>query len=384
MPNNVAVLVGSNYVGTPNELGGCANDVRDMGERLKNAGFTTTTLTDVKNLKYSTGGKVTVAAKPTKVNIMSYLNNMIKGAKAGDTLVFYYSGHGTQIPSAQGSDQDFIVSLDAVTNGFDQSKLISSDELHNALIAVPQGVKLLMVADSCFSGNITHFDNTARGLKSKIEQTIPFQHLSNLIKGGTRSRSLNSHGALTLIAGCKDNQESTDLGTNGALTAAIKEWIAKNTLSKWLETCFTYVGDALSKFKAAITKTIKDQKITDQDPQISFDKDTGQVAPTVQPVPAPTTAPVVTPVPTPVVAPPVATPVAPTPHLSFGQQQFEELLNFFQHAFDRHQRETTADAALFSQPTLINKAKSQVNVGAAAKNDQDLTESVGKRPKVRQ
>jgi hypothetical protein len=145
------------------------------------------------------------------------------------------------------------------------------------LIQVPQGVKLLMVADSCFSGNITEFDVTTKAFKPV--QTTPFQHLKALIDAHT-TRSESAHGALTLIAGCKSTQESTDLGSNGALTAAIKEWIGEFSLNKFLSVCWDYTTNALSQLKAALTATIEGDGVTDQDPQISYDKDNGILAPT--------------------------------------------------------------------------------------------------------
>ncbi len=307
---NIAVLAGSNYVGTPNQLGGCGYDVRDISNILKQNGFSTTILTDATDLG------VEVSGLPTKELILNNLNNMIAASKPGDTVLFYYSGHGTQIPSANG-ELDYIVPLDVISgpNGFDESKLISSNELHNSLIKVPQGVKLLMVSDSCFSGNIDDFKNNVKVvMPPKFE---PFKHLKSLIEKHNK-RSESSHGALTLIAGCKKNQESTDLGTNGALTAAIKNWIAANSVAAWLTACFDYASKALEDLKAALTATLVEQGITDQDPQISWEADTGVPAlapvvadaPVAAPVDTPVVAPVAAPVDAPVVAPVAATPVA--------------------------------------------------------------------------
>ncbi len=347
---NVAFLVGSNYVGTPNELGGCGNDVRDISKLLKTGGFTTTILTDATNLGLD------VAGLPTRDLIMSGLKKMIASAKPGDTILFYYSGHGTQI-----GEDEFVVPLDAVTGGFNKQNLISSDDLHKALINVPQGVKLLMVADSCFSGNITHFDINAKAFNTNE----PFKRLRHLIE--TQHRSETSHGALTLIAGCKENQTSTDLGFNGALTASIKDWIAKNTLAKWFAACFDYTASAMSAFKAALTAPIKAQGITDQDPQISYDKDTGILAP----------APVVTPV-TPV---PVKPPAKPSHH----HNSISDLIAFF------NQPRSAALKSVIPAPTdnklmeewhsflsapysyFKNKSQTQTPVAAAAPAPADAT-----------
>jgi len=283
----VAVLVGSNYIGTQNQLGGCGNDVRDMGELLNGDGFTTTILTDVKGMTYSDKQPVSVAGMPNKDNILSALGNMIKSANPGDELIFVYSGHGTQMLTPLGkSKEDYLVPLDVVTEE-NENKLISSYDLHDLLLQVPHGVKLLMIADSCFSGNITKFDQNTKDLD--LKKIKPFCHLRSLIDSSHRSDK--PHGDLTLIAGCKANQESTDLGSNGALTAAIKEWINQKSVGVFLNTSWNYTSKeiTLKTLKDNLTETIQNEGITTQNPQISYDKDTGVIAsqPSVENTPAP-------------------------------------------------------------------------------------------------
>ncbi|MBS0286349.1 MAG: caspase family protein [Proteobacteria bacterium] len=269
MANNVALVVGIDYKGTDNELPGCGNDARDIAKLLNGNGFKSTVLTDAKEIT----SDVRIDGLPNKDLILGNLKTMIANAKPGDTIMFYNSSHGYQDTSAtNSSEQDYIVALDAISQGWDQSKMISSTELHNLLIQVPQGVKLLMVSDSCFSGNIPNLDVNVRAL-AQHKQFVPFAHLHALLSA--HPRSANSHGDITFIAGCRSDEESTDLGYNGALTYAIKDWIAKSTFSKFMSTCFDYATKALSDLKAALTKTIKDKKVDTQDPQISYDKATG-------------------------------------------------------------------------------------------------------------
>lgn len=90
----LAVLVGCNYLNTPNELHGCINDVLAMKDTLvKRFGFDTT------NIELLTDAPGSSSPMPTGANIKQALARMVDRAEAGDVLYFHYSGHGTRIPS---------------------------------------------------------------------------------------------------------------------------------------------------------------------------------------------------------------------------------------------------------------------------------------------
>uniref|UniRef100_A0A803LZS0 Peptidase C14 caspase domain-containing protein n=1 Tax=Chenopodium quinoa TaxID=63459 RepID=A0A803LZS0_CHEQI len=89
----MAVLVGCNYPNTEYELQGCFNDVIAMKHMLiKRFGFDEK---DIELLSDEEGSSVL----PTGANIKKALGNMVDRAMEGDVLYFYYSGHGTLIPS---------------------------------------------------------------------------------------------------------------------------------------------------------------------------------------------------------------------------------------------------------------------------------------------
>jgi metacaspase-1 len=74
-------------------LQGCVNDatnVRDI--LLRYYGFTTNDI------------RVLVDARATKSAIMDRLNWLVKDAKAGDKLLFHFSGHGSQIRDRDGDE----------------------------------------------------------------------------------------------------------------------------------------------------------------------------------------------------------------------------------------------------------------------------------------
>ncbi len=90
-----ALLVGINrYPDPDNELKGCVNDVRQMAETLKS--------------RYGFPGdghmRILTDARATTKAILDGLAWLTAGASPGDSLVFHYSGHGSQVPDKHGDE----------------------------------------------------------------------------------------------------------------------------------------------------------------------------------------------------------------------------------------------------------------------------------------
>ncbi len=90
-----ALLVGINRYPDPrNELKGCVNDVRQMAETLKSRyGFP-----GDGNMRILTDARATTKA------ILDGLAWLTAEASPGDSLVFHYSGHGSQVPDHHGDE----------------------------------------------------------------------------------------------------------------------------------------------------------------------------------------------------------------------------------------------------------------------------------------
>lgn len=154
-----AVLVGvSDYLTLDADLKGPANDARLMAEVLVARGIPAREIavltSDVSNLP--TG--VTIAP-PTKAAITTALRNLANRAQPGDTVVFYFSGHGAQAPDQSGDEgggyDEIFLPADATgwkgEIGMVENAL-SDDELQ--LWAQPllsRGVKLVGLIDACHS-----------------------------------------------------------------------------------------------------------------------------------------------------------------------------------------------------------------------------------------
>lgn len=184
--NKKALLIGINYINTPNELYGCINDTNNLRELLVNNFHYTnfTILTDETNIK------------PTKQNIIDSLKMLLVNANSGDNLFFSYSGHGTctiDMNSDELDGQDeLIIPLDAVSI----NTCILDDELNNIIQTnLKPDVKLFMMFDSCFSGTV-------------VDLKYNYMYDSELLV--TNNNAMEINGEVFMISGCKDNQTSAD------------------------------------------------------------------------------------------------------------------------------------------------------------------------------
>jgi hypothetical protein len=95
-------------------------------------------------------------AAATRTNILRSVEWLVTGAKAEDRLIFYYSGHGSQLPNQPGGDaepdgkDETLVPHDYATAG-----MIRDDDLQNMFKTLPRGVNLEVICDSCHSGTVT-------------------------------------------------------------------------------------------------------------------------------------------------------------------------------------------------------------------------------------
>ena len=185
-------MIGINYIGTPNELYGCINDTNNikniLQEKFNYNNFNI--LTDNTN------------QKPTKINIINELTNLLVNSHKGDTLFFLYSGHGTctiDLNNDEMDEQDeIIVPLDAVSI----SSCIYDDELNQIIKNnLKNGVKLFMLFDSCFSGTV-------------VDLKYNYLDSDNYNNTTVNPNVLETSGQVFMISGCKDNQTSADAFVN--------------------------------------------------------------------------------------------------------------------------------------------------------------------------
>lgn len=187
-----ALLIGINYIGTPYQLYGCINDTNNIKNLLQQKFLFNNfnVLTEQTN------------KKPTKINIVDSLTNLLVNSNKGDSLFFLYSGHGTctidlNADELDGQDE-MIVPLDFT----DVKSFISDDQLNQIIKTyLKEGVKLFMMFDSCFSGTVV--DLKYNYLDSDNSDNITINpHCSETVS------------QVIMISGCKDSQTSADATVN--------------------------------------------------------------------------------------------------------------------------------------------------------------------------
>jgi hypothetical protein len=144
-----ALLVGVAYFNTPNMLKGTLSDVNCLAHMLKTRfGFQDEGIVMLRD------DDPRPAFQPTRQNIYNASRWLVGDARAGDSLFFSFSGHGSQLRDPLGEELDgmdeTILPVD-----FKRAGQIRDTELNGWLVApLPADATLHCVVDSCHSGTV--------------------------------------------------------------------------------------------------------------------------------------------------------------------------------------------------------------------------------------
>jgi len=135
-----ALCVGINAYASANTLTGCVQDANTWAGLLRNNGFDVLSLLD-QQASYDA--------------ITANLRSLVQSAKAGDVLVFTYSGHGTTVSDLTGRTEDGIEeAMVPVDFSTENPKLLMDFDLKAIVDTLPAGVNLTCFIDCCHSGTI--------------------------------------------------------------------------------------------------------------------------------------------------------------------------------------------------------------------------------------
>ena len=214
-----AVIVGINdYLNSQvNDLNWCVNDAEGIKQALIDAGWDENNITLLVDDNGSTNA--------TKNNILNALSGMIQKADADDFILFYYSGHGTQVTDQNGDEADgideAIVPVDFDGNS---ASLILDDEL-GELFSQSKTQKGVFIFDSCFSGGFINKETTGGDYRVKGISIYPV----NLKSTQPISGDLDVYNIPVLTASAQDkvSSESATL-QHGVFTYWILEGLSDN------------------------------------------------------------------------------------------------------------------------------------------------------------
>ncbi|MGH6925567.1 MAG: caspase family protein [Propylenella sp.] len=183
-----------NGVGGQRDLRGAVNDAKNMQAAL-------TKFFDVKPEEV----RLLVDADASRDNILGQFREwLIDGTASGDRAIFYFAGHGAQVPDEDGDEgedkfdevlapSDTRGELQGSTAGL--SGFILDDEIEE-LVAGLSGREVMMIVDACHSGTITRgtlevrksgaVDDSYTGVRT-LTPNGPIGVLPDLEELGTRS-----------------------------------------------------------------------------------------------------------------------------------------------------------------------------------------------------
>lgn len=259
--NRRAFLVGLNRYPDPrNNLKGCVNDVLLMAKTLREQyGFS-----DPADIKLLTDERATTA------NIRKGLEWLVADASAGDSLVFHYSGHGSQVRDVHGDELSDNLDEIICPYDLDWDHPFTDDDLAEICGRVPKGALLTVILDCCHSGTgLRNFLRPELPIRYKFLQApVEVRHRSEptiedrgidrsvTMTGPDRKLPVRRFGiGLTktnavLVAGCRDDQTSADAWIDGDYHGALTYYLWRALRdAKWKITyrkVIGAIGDALA------------------------------------------------------------------------------------------------------------------------------------------
>jgi hypothetical protein len=223
-----ALLIGINRYRIPGaDLRGCVNDVENVRQALRrHFGFSASDITTLTDLAATTRA------------MKAAIQKLVRTARSGDVLLLHYSGHGANVPDADGDEADARDEILCPTD-LDWKSPLTDDWLRRTFNRLRKGVSLTVIMDCCHSGT-----NTRAILppdSPRIARYLPNPWDLMAEESGRRLRGRRVAGLRVsraparrksdvvaadipelLITGCRDNQTSADAyiggGYNGALT----------------------------------------------------------------------------------------------------------------------------------------------------------------------
>ncbi|KAH7537736.1 hypothetical protein FEM48_Zijuj03G0124500 [Ziziphus jujuba var. spinosa] len=239
-----ALICGVSYRYTRHELKGCVNDAKCMKYLLVNKfNFPESSIVML------TEEETDPYRRPTKHNIRMALYWLVQGCRPGDSLVFHYSGHGSQQRNYNGDEVDgydeTLCPLDFETQG-----MIVDDEINATIVRpLPAGAKLHAIIDACHSGTVLDLPFLCRMDRTGRYVWEDHRPRSGVWKG-------TSGGEVISFSGCDDDQTSADtsalsrITSTGAMTYSFIQAIERGHAT-------TY-GNMLNAMRTTIRNTDND------------------------------------------------------------------------------------------------------------------------------
>ncbi|XWS68286.1 hypothetical protein CRYUN_Cryun04dG0077800 [Craigia yunnanensis] len=212
-----AVLCGVSYKKWKYKLKGTINDVLNMKNLLvQKYEFRE------ENIVVLTEEQTDIRLIPTKANIENCLKWLVKDCQSGDSLVFYYSGHGLRQPDFNNDERDGFDESICPVDFLKEGMILDNDIYVTIVKPLTEGVTLHAIVDACHSGTILDLEHVYDKEKETWIDNSP---------SGVRKQT--SGGKAYCISACQDDQVAADTtafsskSMNGAMTFSLIEAVRR-------------------------------------------------------------------------------------------------------------------------------------------------------------
>lgn len=229
-PTLHALLIGINVYRCPavSNLKGCVPDALAMRDYLQSATATSGSALNVRLL---------LDEAATKSAIIDGITTHLGAAKAGDTVLLYFSGHGAEEEASpvfhrfDGEKHTTLVCHDSRTDGVCD---LADKELRYLIAGVSKpAVHVVLVTDSCHSGGVTRSDLTPR-----LTKVSPLREWSQYCFAEAvqeldleRAASLSEvlpEGAHVHLSSCEAEELAYEVDGHGVFTRFLLETLGRN------------------------------------------------------------------------------------------------------------------------------------------------------------
>lgn len=231
MTSAISINIGLNrvdpnaYNGWDGQLSGCVNDATAMKKIADSLGYLSILILD---------------EEATADRIISEVGQAAWNLDPNGILLLTYSGHGGQMPDADGDEPDGKDETWVLYN-----RQLIDDELYNLWNQFSAGARLVVLSDSCHSGTVTRnreylavAQSGALGSRyrtrsgpprfraipddvaaANYQQNKAIYDALQFASGSRKRRTMDA--SVLLISGSQDNQLSNDGDTNGLFTGTL-------------------------------------------------------------------------------------------------------------------------------------------------------------------
>jgi hypothetical protein len=197
-------------------LAGCRNDAASWSQAFTGLGYT---------------ARVMPQEEATADGLIQQIGDFVAEARAGDSFLLQYSGHGTQFQDATGDDEgdgldEAICAIDC--GGAGAVGLVLDDQLRAIMGRVDPGATLLGFFDSCHSGSVTRLAFERRRLRARaaggprIRRVAPTERMrqayAELLRGDPARRDLEQPMREVVFSACQPAQSAYERDGQGDFT----------------------------------------------------------------------------------------------------------------------------------------------------------------------